>query len=194
MVAAAQKQGRFVMRRLVVALSVIVTVFIGVITTAGRGATAQEATPDTSAMMAMATHPIVGAWRWTNDPGDPIPFTYAIFHADGTYQEVAGHDTAIGVWHPTGERSVDVIEVFQDIDPFSDAYEPGTVVVRTSMEVDATGDAASGTYSVDVRTLEGAPVFSARDLAGSLTRVTEAFVDSLATPVAGTAMVGTPTA
>jgi hypothetical protein len=61
------------MRRFIVSLSVVAVLLLGVIATLGRGATAQEATPDTPAMMAMATHPIVGAWRWTNDPGDPIP-------------------------------------------------------------------------------------------------------------------------
>ena len=42
------------MHRLVVALSVIVVLLLGAIASVGRGATAQEATPDTAAMMAMA--------------------------------------------------------------------------------------------------------------------------------------------
>src|SRR5215208_108505 len=62
MVAAAQKQGRVIMRRLVVSLSVVVVLLLGVVATLGRGAIAQEATPDPSAMMAMATHPFVGTW------------------------------------------------------------------------------------------------------------------------------------
>ncbi len=38
--------------------------------------------------MAMALHPIVGAWQWSNNPGDPTAsYTYAIFHNDGTYTE-----------------------------------------------------------------------------------------------------------
>src|SRR5688572_19482920 len=77
-----------------------------------RTTTAQEATPS-----AMANHPIVGAWLVMN-PSDPLDTRPAIFAADGTMtvgcvpsyadpeRGVVLEGTAIGVWEPTGERSV----------------------------------------------------------------------------------------
>src|SRR5829696_2215177 len=151
MVAAAQKQGRFVMRRLVVVLSVMVVLLLGVIATLGRGATAQEATPDTTAMMAIATHPIVGTWHWDNDPSDPADDSYGIFAADGSYLEVTtGVGTGIGSWVPTGDRTADVITVFQDVDP-SQTFEPGTATFLMSGTVDARGDQFTGTADLQTR-------------------------------------------
>jgi hypothetical protein len=150
----------------------------------GRSTTAQEATPGVTA--SMADHPVVGSWRWTNDPQDPFPYTYAIFHDDGTYQEVGGHDTAIGVWQPTGERTAEIASVFQDIDPFSDAYEPGTLTVRATVEVNEAGDAATATYSGEVRAPDGALVFQSGQLDATLTRLTVASLGSQGTPVAAT--------
>ena len=79
---------------------------------ARRTTTAQEATPS-----AIAHHPIVGAWLVMN-PSDPLNARPAIFAADGTMtvayvpsytdpeRGVVLQGTAIGVWEPTGERSV----------------------------------------------------------------------------------------
>lgn len=65
----------------------------------------------------LADHPIVGAWLVMN-PGDPPNASPAIFSADGTLTvayvpsylqpegEVVLQGAAIGVWEPTGERSV----------------------------------------------------------------------------------------
>src|SRR5215218_7449070 len=114
MVAVAQKQGRVIMRHLIVSLSVVVMLLVGVVAALGRGATAQEATPDTAADVdqpdapVMATHPLVGTWRWDNDPADPADDSYGIFAADGSYLEVTtGVGTGIGSWDPTGDRTAD---------------------------------------------------------------------------------------
>jgi hypothetical protein len=65
----------------------------------------------------MANHPIVGAWLVMN-PSGPLNIRPAIFAADGTLtvgyvpshtdpdRGVVLQGTAIGVWEPTGERSV----------------------------------------------------------------------------------------
>ena len=60
--AAAQEYGRFARRRFTVSLSVVVVVLFGLLaSTKGTNIRAQQATPDTTAMMAdMATHPAVG--------------------------------------------------------------------------------------------------------------------------------------
>src|SRR5215207_1753621 len=142
MVAAAQKQGRFVMRRLVVVLSVMVVLLLGVIATLGRGATTQEATPDTTAVMAMATHPIVGTWHWDNDPSDPADDSYGIFAADGSYLEVTKPNNVgvgIGSWVPTGDRTADVITVYQDVDPTA-VFAAGTATFLMSATVEESGD------------------------------------------------------
>ena len=57
------------MRRFVISLSVVVVLLLGGVAAMERGATAQDATPDTTALMAMATHPIVGTWRFVRDFG-----------------------------------------------------------------------------------------------------------------------------
>jgi hypothetical protein len=99
------------MRRRAVLLSAVSGVLTGALA-ASRTITAQEATPS-----AMANHPIVGAWLVMN-PSDPLNTRPAIFAADGTFtvgyipsytdaeRGVVLQGTAIGVWEPTGERSV----------------------------------------------------------------------------------------
>jgi hypothetical protein len=97
------------MRRFVLSLSVVVVLLLGLLATTGTSTDAQEATPDTPTMMAMATHPVVGLWRFTTDLRGGITFpSLAMFHADGTYIEDFP-DTgsySMGVWEPTGPRTV----------------------------------------------------------------------------------------
>lgn len=118
------------MRRFAASLSVVV-VLLGLGAAAGGGTAAQDATP-----AAEATHPIVGAWRWQNPPGSPVEVTYAIFHADGTYQEVVGQDVGLGAWRLTGDNTADVTNIYEDSDPFDPAFNPGTVIVRQAVAVE----------------------------------------------------------
>ena len=100
------------MRRRSVLLSAVSGALTGALAVR-RTTTAQEATPS-----AIGNHPIVGAWLVMN-PSDPLNTRPAIFAADGTLtvgyvpasdlQPERGailQGTAIGVWEPTGERSV----------------------------------------------------------------------------------------
>ena len=99
------------MRRRSVLFSAVSAALTGALAVS-RSTTAQEATPS-----AMASHPIVGAWL-VMDPSDPLNARPAIFAADGTltvgyvpsyYHPERGvvlQGTAIGVWEPTGERTV----------------------------------------------------------------------------------------
>ena len=127
------------MRRLILSLSVVVVLLLGVVVTRERGATAQEATPDTTAMMAMATHPVVGLWRFTNEVGDDTFPSLGIFHADGTYVEDYPDESSfsLGLWRPTGERSAEVT-VYQNY-VVDDKLANGEG--RWTVEVDETGDA-----------------------------------------------------
>jgi hypothetical protein len=99
------------MRRRSVLLSAVSGALTGALAV-GHTTTAQEATPG-----ALANHPIVGAWLVMN-PSDPLNIRPAIFAGDGTLtvgyvpsytdteRGVVLQGTAIGVWEPTGERSV----------------------------------------------------------------------------------------
>ena len=136
------------MRRVAVLATVVVFLLAGL---AGLGrihprVDAQDATPP-----ATAQHPVVGVWLWTKAAGDPIPTTYEIFHADGTYLEVTtGVGTGVGVWRAVGERGVEVTSVYQDTDPDPTAFAPGTITGRQSLELDEAGTTLTGTYTVDV--------------------------------------------
>lgn len=100
------------MRRRSVLLSAVSGVLTGALAVR-RTTTAQEATPS-----ATANHPIIGAWL-VMDPSEPLNARPAIFAADGTLtvgyiptgflqpeHGVVLQGTAIGVWEPTGERSI----------------------------------------------------------------------------------------
>jgi hypothetical protein len=187
------------MRRLVVSLSVVAVLLLGVVATLGRGATAQDATPDTSAdadqpdAPMMATHPIVGTWRWDNDPADPADDSYGIFAADGSYLEVTKPTNVgigIGSWIPTGDRTADVITVFQDVDP-SETFEPGTATFLMSATVDASGDELAATTDLQTRDVAGAVTFEASGWTLTASRVTVGPLPDFgawqeSTPVAGT--------
>ncbi len=111
------------MRRRSVLLSAVSGALTGALAVR-RTTTAQEATPS-----AIADHPIVGAWLVTN-PSGPLNARPAIFAADGTLtvgyvpasylqpeRGVILQGTAIGVWEPTGERSVHLTYVQALSDP-----------------------------------------------------------------------------
>ena len=148
-----------------------------------RGTAAQDATPTDR-----SDHPIVGAWHWDNDPADPADDSYGIFHADGTYLEVTkttNVGTGIGAWKATGERSADVLTIFQDTDP-SEAFAAGTATFLLSLTVDETGNALAGTGVLQVRAPNGSVSFEGTDFSYTADRVTVAPLPDFGTPAAGT--------
>src|SRR5215204_36903 len=103
---------RFAMRRLTLSLSLALVVLFS-LGVSGRSTHAQDATPDPTAMMAMATHPVVGTWEMTGQITEDNTFPFlAIFHGDGTYMEIYPWGTIItGVWRHTGERTAEATAV-----------------------------------------------------------------------------------
>ena len=182
--AGAQRKGT-AMRRNVVLASIIAAVLVSMVVLGVRpGAVAQDATPAAS-----VDHPVVGTWWTANDaPGPGVETAYAVFHEDGTYLEVDPNiGVGVGVWRATGERSAELTYVFQDIDPEPATTAPGTVTVRQSVELDATGDAFTAPLTVEVRIPDGTVVFSAAYTA----RGTRLQVEPML-PI-GTPLPGTPT-
>jgi hypothetical protein len=156
-------------------------------------AAAQEATADAAALIAVATHPLVGAWQWSNNPNDPdARFSYAIFHDDGTYTEFdPAIGVGIGVWQPTGARSADLTIVFQDIDPDAKVFAPGWVSFWIAIDVDASGNAMTGEGRLEARTPDG-QVVTQFPYEGFGTRLTVDTTAPLNRAMSGTPMAGTP--
>ena len=85
-------------------------------------------------------------------------------------------------------KTVEIGYLFQDIDPFSPAFEPGTAILRATVELNDAGDAATVTYSAEGQAPDGTMVFQIDGLQGTLSRIT---LESLAFP--GTPVAATPT-
>ena len=115
----------------------------------GRAAFAQEATP---AAIPRQGHPLVGAWAVTESDGAPVPLSYAVFDADGTWLHLGGGFLSIGVWRPTGERTGEGVEIYQALQSFerlfdladpvpADALAQQDLKFRFDAEADAGGNA-----------------------------------------------------
>lgn len=144
------------MRRVIVFFSIAALALTGVL---ARGLWPHAAAQD--AQSAMATHPVVGTWWWENISDDPFDDSYAVFQADGTYVEATSYiGTGIGSWVPTGERTADLIIIFQDteggLDPTAPAaFVAGTITFRLAIEVDETGNAIVSRGPSEVRSPDG---------------------------------------
>ena len=120
---------------------------------------AQDATP--AAAVPTEGHPLVGAWEVTESDEQPVPAaaTYAIFDADGTWFHYGGRSLyggvgflAIGAWRPTGARTAEAVEIYEQLMAFerlldlaspvpADALAQQDFKFRFDAEVDAGGNA-----------------------------------------------------
>lgn len=126
------------MRQFTLSLCVVVVLMLTLFGTMGGNTRAQEATPDTAAMMAMAIHPVVGEWRNINEVGDFTFPSLAIYHADGTFIEDYPDESSysMGVWEPTGPNTA-TVTVYQ-VYVIDDKLVNGEG--RWTAEVDETGN------------------------------------------------------
>jgi hypothetical protein len=192
---------RFIMRRRSVLLSAVSGTLTGALAVS-RTSTAQEATPS-----ARANHPIVGAWL-VMDPSDPLNTRPAIFAADGTLTvgyvpSYAGSErgvvlqgTAIGVWEPTGERSVHLtyVQALSDLngtylgtltrDAYPEVSEDGQSFRDDGTQVHITFRDAANTIVDEARGGGGAEAATRQVHAMRMRVGTPGFLE--APPVAGT--------
>lgn len=130
------------------------------------GAVAQEATP-TTADFSRFGHPIIGVWQWDNVPANPgTDISWTVFAAEGDYHEIDLKDRVIiGTWRPTGERTVDLVFIIQEVPsqylfapnhvPEANVFRPGMEVVRLTVTVDQTGNTLAATGNFEVFDGEG---------------------------------------
>jgi hypothetical protein len=176
-------QKEFAMYRIVVLCSIVALALAGVIATSvWPNAAAQDAST-----VATATHPVVGTWWWENISADPFDDSYAIFHADGTYVEETSYIGAgIGSWQATGERTADLVIVFQDIEGGLDpnqpaAFVPGTITFRLSIEVDSAGNVIVARGPAETRSPDGT-LLDEMTFEGTATHLGVGWVMPVATP------------
>ena len=176
-------------RRGILARAAATSAALGLTTRLGRTA-AQEATP-----VAMASHPIVGAWYFDFDPANPgTLFVYTIFHADGTRTDVhpfAG--TGIGAWEATGERTGRAINKYLNIATAPGDFVQGIVTVWSTFAVAEDGDSTTEEAVVELRGSDGAVVALFGFSGGGMRPLVVEPAPPLGTPVAGTPGAATPT-
>jgi hypothetical protein len=172
------------MYRFMMLVSIVATAFVGLIVSAAAPVvTAQEVGS------VAGQHPIVGAWFWENISDDPFDDSYAVFGGDGTYvEETAYIGAGIGSWKDTGDRSADLLIVFQDIEGGLDpnkpaAFVPGTLKFWLSLEVSADGNHLTATGPVEARKADGTLEY-AFTFNGTAARLGFDSVKPVATPTA----------
>jgi hypothetical protein len=186
------------MRRLAVLLVVSAVVLLGFALEGLAPTTAQEGTP-----VATANHPLVGAWvidTSAEDPAGPqeatVPPNVTVFTDEGTVLNAApGAGTDVGAWEATSPTAAAVTFVgLIEEEDFA-----GSVIIRATMDLDATGETFSGSYSYTVVAADGTVVEAGRDMVRG-TRITVEPVEAEGTPLAAVptwmpeaAAAGTPT-
>lgn len=145
------------MRRILVFVTLLAVTLGGVggaAIVSTRAAAQDESTP-------AATHPIVGMWWWQNISTDPFDDSFAVFGADGTYVEETPYIGAgIGAWVPTGERTADLLIVYQDIEGGLDpqapaAFKPGTITMHLAVTIDPSGKSLVASGPLEIRSPDG---------------------------------------
>ena len=102
-----------------------------------------------------AGNPVVGVWRLVDDIGDPLGDNYGLFHADGTYVNVGGGTTYLGVWRPTGEDTVEVLDVTGSLSSPGEEFIAGTQLTHTTYTYDPGNDTLAGVYSPTISDASG---------------------------------------
>ncbi len=142
------------------------------IAVAARQATAQDATPT-----AMAGHPLVGTWIFDKDIATmtDVP-SIVVFTADGGLLDPS--EGVAGAWQATGPRSA----AWTLVDFITDPH--GYVAIRSTAEIDDSGNALAGPYSVTIVGADGTVMFSG-EASSTATRFQIEPIEAGGTPLAG---------
>lgn len=189
------------MPRFAVSVSVLAVVLVGLLAAGGLpGTTAHEGTP------AATGHPLVGSWQVTytfaGQTQPPVQLiSLATYAADGTVVVAnAGQLPVVplgaglfftgghGAWSPSGANGAEATYRFLMLDQSGGLASVNTV--RSTVEVDATGDANVGTFMLDMVTPRGTPFAPQASGTFEATRIqVEAMAaTAVATPAATPAM------
>lgn len=173
------------MQRLSTLLSVALVVLASAIALTRPATSAQEAAPTV-----LATHPVVGLWRFTNVVGDATFPSLGIFLADGSYIEDYPDESSfsLGLWRPTGERSAEVT-VYQNY-IVDDRLVNGEG--RWTVEVDATGDTLTQGAGFFLGLFEDGSVEFAPEWEGATEPVATRLTVQPVVPLASVLPAGTP--
>ena len=98
--------------------------------------------------VALAGHPIVGAWLVdpvADDAGNTPSMT--TIHADGTLQDQSIDGGGVGAWVPTGWRSADLTIHYRQLDGEGNGI--GSTTVRASVIAAEDGGSFQGTYTIE---------------------------------------------
>ena len=184
------------MRRLSVLLVASAVVLLGFALQGLAPTTAQVGTP-----VATAGHPLVGAWvidTSAEDPAGPqeatVPPDVTVFTDEGTVIDSTPFGgTGVGAWEATGPDAAALTFVI----PVEEDDFAGSVIIRATLELDATGETFSGPYSYTVVAADGTVVDAGRDMVRG-TRITVEPVEAEGTPLAAVPTwmpeaAGTPT-
>jgi hypothetical protein len=173
------------MHRFIALTSIMAVVLVGLAAASGVPTTAQEASS-----AAMATHPIVGTWRFVKDFGEGPTVYYGTFHADGTYfhEGYPGGPLAFGVWMPTAERTADLR--YRQLYLWEDRV--ADVDARAALTVDETGSALEGPNVYVGRYLDDGTIDYTYEAVIEGTRVEPASHVSLETLISETEPAATP--
>lgn len=163
------------MRRLSVLLSMFTAVLVGFLMLGRQSAVrAQDVTPG-----AMTGHDVVGAWVLDGDANDPNNSpAVVVFNRDGTYQESdADGSDGYGAWEATGEQTADLTIIFHNEE---NGQFGGTAKVRAMIEVDASGDRFTASYTLELIGPDGSGSGELGPAQATGTRIT---VEPMGTPV-----------
>jgi hypothetical protein len=216
--AAWHRRGPWVVAQLATAALLLVTFGLGYLAFGPRHTPSDKPTPDHGAATALAspeptstpvpfspTGPaLTGAWRWQGDEK-----RVGVFVADGTYLEYSpGFGVGIGRWRPTGERTADLVIVYQrlagfsaddevfaaDYVPSGHEFRPGETIQRLTVELDMTGKVLTATGTSERRNPDGTEAFPAGPITLIAARLGEAEVtEVMPTAAAGGVSTGTGT-
>ena len=107
------------------------------------------------------------------EPGEDGPDSYVTLHPDGTVVRITiapRHPVGIGVWRPTGERSLSAVIAYPDAD-LVNHLRPGVTTYRAEWDIDEAARTAEVAWSATATPADGSGLVEASG-ASMLTRLT----------------------